>query len=426
MTITVEEDWLSIRSDKGKAIVAVQAFVTVFMYVWFVLLRWGAFVPVLMFYQHYLTAISSGFGCLAITVQYRPILWAQLLLAACGFVSSSMYLSQIVGDETLNFQGMVEYPKLGLENIVSITAQNTTLYDYSLGLFVGDIVLTFVELLQNLLLNFFLPALILKRLSQQDQEDKQESKAPKLEDCDIWQRVFYSVVGILIIVVGIVQGFLAWYFLIDGILLLAPITNLNYMLYFITAAGIVPAWRNLGENNQMADRGISPPFSPEHSYYEQSKPSAYNWAYMIALAITWLLAFGSIFVNLNWSQENNIGGGICPSYDNTTLVMSGQQTLNYFSTQRITYGNLTSDLIVNSESYLDLVARTENNIKAVYSFTCSDLWLNWIVFGLFTVFMLLHAALMLYKGGREDVDGPRQQRSATVFASGKGSRIPII
>jgi hypothetical protein len=419
MAITVEEDWLSIRSDKGKAIVAMQAFVSVFMYVWFVLLRWGAFVPVLMFYQHYLTAIASGFGCLAITVQYRPILWAQLLLAICGFVSSSMYLSQIVGDETLNFQGTVEYPKLALENIVSITAQNTTKYDYSLGLFVGDIVLTFVELLQNLLLNVFLPALILKRLSQQDNDPPvRESKAPSLEHCDLTLRVTYSVLGMLIVIIGIVQGFLAWYFLIGGILLLAPITNLNYMLYFVTAAGIAPAWRT-NTDPLTSERGVIPPSSPEDGYYAKTKPSAYNWAYMITLGVTWLLAFGSILVNLNWSQENNIGGGICPSYENTTLVMSGQQTLNYFSTQHITYGNLTADVVVNSESYIDLVSRTENNIKAVYSFTCSDLWLNWIIFGLFTAFMLLHASLMLFKG---DVGDNTSKSSSRVGTYATGNR----
>jgi hypothetical protein len=418
--VLVEEDWLSINSDKGKAIVAVQSLVVTFMYIWFVLLRWGSFIPVLMFYQHYLTAISSGLGCLAITVQYRSVLWAQIFFALGGLVSSGMYLSQIAGDETLNFSGTIGYPKLAQSDIITITAANITRYDKSLGLFIGDIVLTSVEFLQNLLLNVFIPWFILILLSRQDHLDifQDTSKTPRLEHCDIWQRILYTVTGIFIVIIGIVQGFLAWYFLIDGVLLLSPITNLNYMLYFVTAAGIVPAWRTLGDNNGLVERGISPPSSPEDEYYRKSYASAYNWAYMLALGVTWVLALCSLFVNLSWSQENNIGGGICPSYENTTLVMSGQQTLNYFEAQLITYGNLTSTVIVNSAPYNALVVKTENNIRAVYSFTCSDLWLNWILLALFTGFMCLHAFLMSYKGKREDVDGSRVKGITSGFATG--------
>jgi hypothetical protein len=371
-----------------------------------------------MFYQHYLSALASGMGCLSVTLYFKPVIWAQMFFALSGAITSGFYLSQVLGDETENFEGTVLYPKAGFNDLITITAQNQTPYDTSLGYFVGDITLTFVELvIQNFLMNFTIPLVIINSINHK--ESKGVYDPTQYYNCSVGPRVALTVIGVLIVLVGTVQGFLSWYFLFGGTLLLAPITNLNYMLYFTVAAGIVPPLRHAkppaqkGEVLLEGKKGLRRVDEDELSYYHNTRFSAYNVLYIMGLFLTWLTIFGSLMMNINWSQDNNLGGAVCTPYSNVTRVLAGEQTLRFYTTQHITYGNLSYSVgTTNLVALQELNLRTQNNIKAVWNFSCVDLWMNWSLFALFTVFFILHCSLYSYDPTKGGTVQPYQDRGS--------------
>jgi len=387
------EDFLDITKRPTKIVVGVQAAIVTAMYMWFVLLRWGSFIPILMFYQHYFSAISSGFGCLVTVLQLKVVIWAQVITAFIGVLCGCFYLGQLMtGAWTDNFLGTVAYPKGNSITYFNITAQNETIYDYSYALFTTNIALTFVEIIgQNLIMNVILPIYILSKVSEGAFNESNY-------EAGVCTRAVMSAIGTLIVITGVVQGGMSLYFLFAGILPLTLITNLNYYVYFITAAGLIPALRC----SKTEDIIALSKYNGEADYYSDTRPSAYNFIYLIALILTWVTTGGSIIANINWSNENNLGGALCPTSVNASMVMYGAQTLRYADTQLITYQNLTST--VSGDALTALEDRTTHNVEAITNYSCADIWINAIIFILFTVFIILHGVLIGYKKccGRHD------------------------
>lgn len=381
------EDWYDLKKGPAKGILASHLIFVIGSYFIYVVLAWGTFRPTFMFYQHYFSALASGFYCLVLSSQMPVLSFIQLILGVFAFLCNCFYLGEAMGGSwTGNFEGENTYPRSAFEpKKFDITAENLTEYSFAYALYVTDIGWTWgVMFLQNIVLNIILPGIL---FSGTFQSASCESKW----DCNqrMGSLIAHVTIGGVIAAIGVFQGFLSFVFIGNGIILLNLSPNLMYMLYFMVVAGLVPPPK-VSKN----DNGD---YVNEAEEISTRKPGCYNYTYLVFYGIVWVVTYFNVVFTANWSQFNNLGGFLCTSFENVTEVMSGERSLYFDDQEVITYTNLTGE--VSQSGYPNRVRMTQDNIQAIFDFSCIDLWLNWIVLALSLVMFLLQIFIVRPHGG---------------------------
>lgn len=361
------DDFLDINSSACQGVLAVHIVFVIISYAMYVMVAWSTYSPPFMFYQHYFSAIASGLYCLAISTNYVHTLVIQAIFGGFAIVCNCFYLAQSMGGSwTGNFDGTKQYPFGFSPKTFEITAYNQTEYDFAYGIFVGDIVLTFCVLfIQNVILNLILPVVMYhfmaERANAQDRNCNWncQQKSPS--------RVTMTVLGGIVVAIGAVEGVISMYLAASGTIVLTQTTNPMYLLLFMVTCGMYPPHRI--DHQRVA--------TYEDQVYEETRPGWTTGLYLTFFAIIWLLAGGNISINATWSNYNELGGYLCPSLENVTDTLSGGRNLTYYDLQIVTWDNLTG--IVSQSGYPGRVQKTQESIQAVTSFTCLDIWFNWII-----------------------------------------------
>lgn len=380
LKVSSPENWIKGRNCSTKTLVSLHVLFASLTFILFVCFAWTTYWPPFMFGQHYISAIASGLFCLAVSTESSFLLIFEIILGLIALACNICYLSQsMYGSWEGNFDGDKLFPYTLDPKVLNITAQNLSSIDTGYTFMVLEISFTFAILaIQNVILNVIIPAVILRMTP-----DKEFNKSEDWDCNDLGPTfVFHGVLGLLISCIGLTQGVLSLYYATNGVMILTRISNPLYLLYFIVTAGIIPApGLNLTDDRR--------PYTwHDINGSKVVKAGFYNYLYLAFFVIVWVLTGANISINAAWSQSNYLGGYACPSFENVTMTLSGENTLLFNDVQEITYNNLNGD--ISTAGYPERVDRTNNNIEAISSFSCAEIWLNWIVLGLSLIFFILN------------------------------------
>lgn len=352
------------------------------------------YIPNLMFYQQNAIGLAIGFYFLGTILQEQLVFAIQAFFGMISFITNSFYLNELMtgGDWTNNFEGSRLYPQFA-SPVFLTTAQNLTNYDPSYNAYVGVVSMTFIELFFAFAFHFVIPMMIFREFYVTSSTPRR----PRFNMCSdkniSHERMCCSWLAIILVIIGFIQCIFSFYFVANGIILLKPIGNVNFLVFTFMVITIFPPLYNAIPNTEesWALYIYDVRLYNEKSYMKLSMVSTNRILYVVGMTLTFAFTLTSLVLTNEWMSVNNVGGG-CASLANFTAVFNGTQEINYNDIQIITYTNLTANELPSSP----LISKTLNVILESQVFTCLDTFIDWTIFLIFFIIYMLQLYLVMY------------------------------